>query len=427
MGGATAFSGAPTGGRTASGTAGTNAGGTSATGPKPDAVEKGLCRITIECPSEIIEGSETLCRFAVGNSSGVLEYDDHAALSIRGRSSVGFPKKNYKVELRTQADADNPTNLLGMGQDADWILDGAWADRSFMRNRLTFGLFRDASASHWAPRGRFCEVTLDAEYAGIYVLLERIKRDDDRVNLPEDDGSGSTFIVKQDDDGTLSLSIGVGNKWQLVYPNANRATATQSSAVQAWLNRFGAALKSTNPQDLLALVDRAAIVDFILVEEFAKNIDAYNLSLHFVRSGGGPAWLVPWDIDLGYGQPTLRNSTNDSPTGWISSRTTLIAKLSSVPEIRTELGPRWRVLRNTVFSNAAIAERLDGYASVLNDAAIARNFALWPIEDVDFQQIYAPFSFYDVSSYAEEMAHFRAWITQRLDWIDASIDNYPAK
>ncbi|MGC4064221.1 MAG: CotH kinase family protein [Polyangiaceae bacterium] len=265
--------------------------------PNPTPFEKGLCHITIDCPSEISESSETLCRFTLGDSAGTLQYDDHAALSIRGRSSVGFPKKNYKVELRTSADVDNPTNLLGMGQEADWVLDGAWADRSFMRNRLTFGLFRDANATHWAPRGRYCEVTLDAEYAGIYVLLERIKRDDDRLNLPEDDGTGKTFIVKQDDDGTLSLSIGVGSKWQLVYPNDARATTAQSSAVQTWLNRFGAALKSTNPQDLLVLVDRAAIVDFILVEEFAKNIDAYNLSLHFVRSNGGPAWLVPWDVD----------------------------------------------------------------------------------------------------------------------------------
>ncbi|MGC4064222.1 MAG: CotH kinase family protein [Polyangiaceae bacterium] len=95
--------------------------------------------------------------------------------------------------------------------------------------------------------------------------------------------------------------------------------------------------------------------------------------------------------------------------------------------MRTELGPRWRVLRGTVFSNAAITQRLDGYASILSNEAIARNFALWPIEDVDFQQIYSPFSFYDVSSYAEEMTHLRNWITQRLQWIDSSIDSYPAK
>jgi hypothetical protein len=363
----------------------------------------------------------------VEDSAGGLEYDDHAALSIRGRSSVAFPKKNYKVELRTVADVDNPKNLLGMGQEADWVLDGAWADRSLMRNRLTFSLFRDSGANRWAPRARYCEVTLDAEYAGIYVLLERIKRDDDRLNLPEDDGTGKTFIVKQDDDGTLSLSIGVGSKWQLVYPNDDVASAVQSSAAQAWLDRLGVAIRGTDPKALLALVDRAAIVDYILVEEFAKNIDAYNLSLHFVRSGGGPAWLVPWDTDLGYGQPTLRNSTNDAPTGWVSNRTTLISKLSAVPEIRSALGPRWRELRASIFSNTAITARLDGYAAILSDAVIARNFALWPIEDVDFQEVYAPFSFYDVSSYAEESTHFRNWVAQRLAWMDASIDAYPAK
>jgi hypothetical protein len=414
------------GGASGYGGSGTLAGGASASTTRVEEVaEKGLCAITIQCPSNIVDDTETLCSFGLSDSAGTRVYADSAAVKIRGRTSSNFPKKNYGIELRTAANVDNPVDLLGMGKEADWVLDGAWADRSFMRNRLTYSLLRDANSAIWAPRARYCELSLNGENAGIYVLLERIKRDDDRLNLPEDDGSGSTFIVKQDEAGTLHLSIGVGDKWQLVYPKEVLATPVQRQAAQQWLDRLGAALQSSNPNDLLTMVDPAKIVDWMLVEEFAKNIDAYNLSLYFVKNAGGPVWVVPWDIDLGYGQPTLRNTTNDTPTGWVNTRTALITKLSAIAELHAALGPRYRQLRGSVWSNTAVNAKLDAYAAILATDAIARNFAKWPIESVDFSQFYAPYTFYDVTSYTDEMAHFRSWIEQRLAWLDENIDSYP--
>jgi hypothetical protein len=393
-----------------------------------DLAEKGLCRITMDCGTQkIVDTPPVLCTFEVKDSAGTVAYSDHAAVELRGRSSLGFPKKNYAVELRTAANVDNPANLLGMGGEADWVLDGAWADRSFMRNRLTFGLFRDMSSDRWAPQARYCELTTNGKYAGIYVLLEKIKRDDDRIVLPADDGTGSTFVVKQDDDGALKLTIGSGSKWQVVYPNSSIITTTQTQAVQNWLNQLGTALRSSNAADTLGMFNQAALVDWILVEEFAKNIDAFNLSLYFVRNAGAPAWVVPWDIDLGYGQPTLTDAPNDQPSGWVYTRTSLITKLAQNASLRQALGLRWRELRKGIFSTQAIMARLDGYAAILNPDAIARNFALWPIADVDFSQFYEPYTFYRVSNYAEEVTHFRTWIEQRLTWLDANIDNYPTQ
>ncbi len=391
------------------------------------AAETGLCQLTMACASAIVDTLAVSCAFTVTNALGSAVYDDHAAVQLRGRSSMGFPKKNYGVELRTAADADNPVGLLGMGRDADWVLDGAWADRSFMRNRLSFAVFRDMGAERWAPHARYCELTLNGSYQGIYVLLEKIKRDDDRVVLPEDDGTGSTFLLKQDEDGTLRLSIGVGTRWQSVYPNSKVITPTQTQAAQAWLDRVGEALRGTSPSDLLAYFDAAAIVDWILLEEFAKNIDAYGLSLHVARSAGGPARIIPWDLDLGYGQPTVRNATNEAPEGWVYGRSPLIAKFSAIPRVRDALGPRWRALRAGPLADQAIWTHIDEYAAILDADALAHNFAVWPIQDVDFSVVYSPYTFYDVATYAEEMTHFRAWVNRRLTWLDANLDAYPSR
>jgi hypothetical protein len=393
-----------------------------------DVAEKGLCAIRMACQDEIVDEPKVPCTFELRDSEGTLEYSDHAGVERRGRSSQSFPKPNYGLELRTATDQDNPANLLGMGKEADWVLDGAWADRSFMRNRLVFGLFRDIGKPRWAPQARYCELTLNGQYAGIYVLLEKIKRDDDRVELPDDDGTGSTFLVKQDDEGELSLPIGWasgGDRWALLYPTSEEATDVQVEAVQAWMDRLRDALRSDTPSDILNLLDPAAMIDWILVEELAKNIDGFNLSLFFARASGSLASPIPWDMDLGFGQPTLQGETNESPEGWIYNRTALITTLAATSEIRQGLGPRWRQLRAGHFSNLAIFARLDGYATILEPAAIDRNFALWPIEEVDFQLAYEPYSFYDVTSYADEVTHLRTWIEQRLAWLDANIDSYP--
>ena len=57
----------------------------------------------------------------------------------------------------------------------------------------------------WQPRNRFCEVYLNGEYNGVYVLMENIKRDSNRVDISKlkpdevagDDLTGG-YIIKAD-------------------------------------------------------------------------------------------------------------------------------------------------------------------------------------------------------------------------------------
>jgi hypothetical protein len=324
-----------------------------------------------------------------------------------------------------------------MGQESDWVLDGMWADRSFVRNALAYDSFRDFSVTSYAARGRYATLTLNDEPQGLYRIVERIKRDDDRVNLPEDDGMGSSFLVKQDDDGELRLRLGLQGRWKLVYPASDTATEAQRVGVQAWLDRLNTALTGDAPDDpatgVLSLLALDPTADFILLEELMKNIDAFNLSLHIARGAGGLATLVPWDCDLSLGQPTVsgepdggpNQETNDEPEGWIIHRPPFIETLASVEVLRARLGSRWRELRMTALSDDAIQRKLDRYAMTLLPQAIEENFTLWPIEDVDYADVYEPYTFYDVMTHAEEMTRLKAFLSARLVWIDENIDAYP--
>ena len=77
----------------------------------------------------------------------------------------------------------------------------------------------------YASRTRFCEVVLNGEYQGIYVFMEKIKRDNNRVNVAKlnpdeitgDDLTGG-YIIK------IDKETGSGNGgWSSTFPPPNRS------------------------------------------------------------------------------------------------------------------------------------------------------------------------------------------------------------
>jgi hypothetical protein len=416
------------GGAAGAGTAGAGTAGAAGTG----SAQTALCRLQLTCNQEIVDEPKQSCALTILDGANTQLFMDQAGVELRGRSSLKYPKSNYGIELRTAAGVESPVPMMGMGKESDWILDGSWVDRSFFRNDLVFALFR--ALGRYAPESRACSLSLNGQSRGIYRLREKIKRDDDRVALPADDGSGQSFIISQDDDGTLTFPVGGGTNsavWQLVYPKEETATSAQKTAAQAFLDGLRAAMNSADPGNttngVFTYLDFGSTVDFVLLEEFSKNIDAYNLSLNLAKAPGQPATFIPWDFDLALGQPIIRNqsSANEAPEGWVQNRTPFITALSKIPALPARLGPRWRELRKGPFSNAAISKILDDLARPLDDASLAENFSIWPIAEVDFSQIYRPYSLYPVSSYSEEVQHLRTWINTRLTWLDAHVDGYP--
>jgi hypothetical protein len=393
-----------------------------------------LCQLVAECRAPVKNGAKVDCSFSVTDGVGVLLYANRAGMEYRGRSSLQYPKKNYAVELRDAAGTKMPTSFLGMGKDEDWILDGSWADRSFMRNPLVLDSYASLGTSRYGAQSRFCTFSLNGANQGIYRLGEKIKRSVDRLAIAADDGAGSSFIIKQDDKdnlGILSASLGGRKTWEMIYPKQDTATPAQRAGVQAWLDKFTAALNGADPGNansgVFTFLDLDTTVDWILIQEFSKNIDAYNLSLHLARTAGHTAWLVPWDFDLAFGQPTVSGgqNTNDKPTGWVFNRTPFIVHLSQASQLTTRLPSRWQALRQGGLSDAAIAQRLANYQTTLTPAAVAENFAIWPLEAVNFSQIYKPYTLYRVISYGDELATLSSWIKARLAWMDAHVATYP--
>jgi hypothetical protein len=110
-------------------------------------------------------------------------YSGKVGIEIRGRYSASLPQKPYGFETRDDAGNNLNVQILDMPEENDWILTANYNDKAFLRNYLAFDIFR--KMGHYAPRTLFCEVVVNGQYQGIYLLGEKIKQDKNRVDITE--------------------------------------------------------------------------------------------------------------------------------------------------------------------------------------------------------------------------------------------------
>ena len=103
-----------------------------------------------------------------------IDYEGHVALRYRGNSTYNdSPKKPYSfrtLDGPLKYASKKKAKILGMGKDDNWALMAPYADKSMMRDLLTYELMRPWM--EFTPRGRYCELFLDGTYYGVYILCE---------------------------------------------------------------------------------------------------------------------------------------------------------------------------------------------------------------------------------------------------------------
>ncbi|MFN7147765.1 MAG: CotH kinase family protein, partial [Myxococcota bacterium] len=250
-------------------------------------------------------------------------------IEIHGSSSTGYPKLGYKLECRNGAGEDDDCALVGLPEGSDWVLHAPYSDKTYMRNALAYGLGRDAAdaSGRWEPRAQHVELYLDGEYRGIYLLVERVSRETDRLDIPkttlEDGTVAGGFIVKVDQHRSAGFDTAVGTPLDWVSPKTDKVTAEEAAYLLAWFDQMEAALAADTWADPVvgypAWLDVDAWVDHWLLNELTHNIDAYRLSAYlWVDGPPGAAKLRAgplWDFDRAWGNRNYCDTWNTY--GWI--------------------------------------------------------------------------------------------------------------
>ena len=381
---------------------------------------------------EIYEpGANEPARF--GNSPTV---SSRAGLRVRGMVSRLFPKLSYRLKLRDGSGAARGRSLLGMPADADWVLQGPWLDKSLIRNAFSYDLARAMGCA--AMRTRVCEVFLgtsgqpvtEADYLGVYQLIEDIERGEQRVNLaklaPTENSepaiTGGYLLAWDVGDGTYL------RRWksiQVKYPN--QPSREQMAWIDGAFTQFDKALKGEDFRDPIkgyaAHIEVDDWVNYVLFEELVFNLDAYVRSFYLQKDRGGKIRPGPvWDHDLGLGHEFPMGTSftqwwyvdRNAPHGWVP-------RLAADPDFVAKMSRRWTALRQDVLSNAQTEARIDAFAAPLLFGAADRNFQRWRILDVE--RPFKPDGYVTIATatYPEQIAALKDFLRQRAAWIDANL------
>ena len=356
------------------------------------------------------------------------DFEGVIGIELRGKSSQTFPKKQYGVETRTPDNDDRDVALLGLPAESDWVLHAPYSDKTLMRNVLAYDLAN--RMGRYASRTRYCELVLNGSYQGVYVLMEKIKRGKQRVDIKKlaatdltaPDVSGG-YILKIDKvdwyDSTFTTSNGV----QLVhvYPKGTDIQTQQRTWIRNYMNAFEAALNSTaftNPASgYAAYIDVDSFVDHYILVQATKNIDGLRLSAYMYKDRNGPLVAGPaWDFNLSLGNANYLNGYRSN--GWYTCTTGFAVpwwwdRMLQDPAFVRRCRDRWNELRAGVLDCARLHAFVDRTALTLAEAQ-QRNFQRWPILGT-----YVWPNWYIGQTYDQEVAWMRQWLVGRIGWIDA--------
>jgi len=381
-------------------------------------------------------------------------------IEFRGSSSQTFPKKSFGFETRDNNNEDVDVPLLEYPEEEDWILYGPYSDKSLIRNKLIYDLSRDMG--RYASRSEFVEVEINSEYRGVYVFMEKLKRDANRIdlnNLKEDENSGENltggYILKIDKlsasdfsggnigytttnsfkSNYLPLNATASQEINFLYedPSAEDITTEQKTYITTYVRNFENALASSQFQDATVgyqtFIDVDSFIDFFILNELSNNVDGYRLSTYLQKDKNKKLQMGPiWDFNLAFGNANYcsggatdvwaykfneRCSTDIwlAPFWW--------NRLLQDPDFVAKLKQRWGQLRGSTLSNNTILGKITDYKTALTNAgAIDKNFKKW-----DILSIYVWPNNYIGRTYDAEIIFVENWVKARVTWLDQAIKN----
>ncbi len=371
----------------------------------------------------------------VAKITDVPQYAGRAGMHVRGRTSSCWPKKQFKLELWTETDfEDKKASLLGLPSESDWMLYAPYHDKTLIRNVLTYNWSNDMGL--YALRSRPVElfftetggkITLDnlnggnTDYRGIYMLMERIKIDDDRVDIasletvdnaePEvsggyllkvdkfeagDEGKGEPGSVSS---GHFDTSLNLlGLAIQYDDPSFYVVTGAQQNWIRDWIDEFETVLTSTSFDDPVngyaKYADVESFVEYDILCELFKSLDGYKYSVYMNKDRNGKMAMGPiFDFNYSAGNTFPLNGTDcyvSDPVmaqrgGWYKQLNASWAagwlnKMAGDPEFMLACADKWFAHRKDALSDAKIDADIEYLGALLNaNGAATRNFTRWNV------------------------------------------------
>lgn len=359
-----------------------------------------------------------------------LNYNGKIKIELRGSSSQSLEKKQYGW---TTYEDDGTTkvkvSIMGMPKENDWILNGLAYDASLIRDYLNYNLTR--RLGQYATRTQFCEVIINGDYRGLYILQEKIKDGSNRVNIEkieEEDTEGINltggYITKADkttggDPVAWAMESYAGwtdfihelPKPEDVNEAQNDYIHSQFTSLETTTTEDNAGIATGYP----SVIDIPSFIDFMVMNEFASNVDAYQFSTYFHKDRGGKLRAGPvWDFNLSLGFDAFgerskadvwqfSNGDNEGAKFWTD--------LFDNETYKCYFSKRWNQVTASgqPLNYDSLTDFIDETVTLISEATV-REQERWGT----------------VPDHEAEIAYIKSFITERQAWITANIGAFTA-
>ena len=368
------------------------------------------------------------------NNPEFLNYNGRISIEIRGSSSQMLPKKPYGLTtLQADDETNNNVSLLGMPKENDWVLNSLAFDQTGMRDVLSYEL--SERLGQYASRRVYCEVVINNDYKGLYAFMEKIKVDDNRVNVEKMDATCNSYpeitggyITKADkttgNDPVAWTMQGYGSGWwggtstDFIhhYPKPSEITNSQNNYIHGVFNELASKAGSHDTSitsGIPSVIDIPSFVDFMIIAELSSNVDVYQLSTFFHKDRKGKLRAGPvWDYNLTFGHDEFGyrsrydvwqfdNQDNNGPRFW--------KDLFDTDEFKCYLAKRWFEVtaEGNFMSYSALCDRMDEIDAWITEA-VGRDNQRWS----------------KMTQHVSEVQSMKTWIQQRINWLNNNIGSY---
>jgi len=226
--------------------------------------------------------------------------------------------------------------------------------------------------------------------------------------------------------------------FQFKSPDYEELTQEQVDYITGRIDAMEDALwnyRPTGTRTYLDYIDVENFVDYQIAQELAHNVDGYRLSGKFFKrrdSEDQRFKMVVWDMNLAYGNSDYYQGWRTNTWMYKNNNTMNSAgdpqlipfwwyKLNTDPAYTAALKARWAQYRRSNLREDRIMATVDSLANVLtSQGAVRRNSQAWP----RWGEYVWP-NYYVASSFADEVAWLKQWLSDRIAWMDEQLEFDP--
>lgn len=328
-------------------------------------------------------------------------------IKYRGGISSKYPKHSYSLEL------DSPFQFLDLKADDDWIINAGYVDKTFMRHKLSYDLFRSMHAENLAAECFYSMVNFNNHDRGLYVVMEEVNGS--MLGVDKTDEMAMVFKGPAVFHETrLEYVQEPDNYYQQKYPKISVDDKTDL------MEEFRSFLFETSDEDFAKgigdWVDLRNVADWHLLLLFTNNSDGLMKNFYLYKlDSSTPFRFAPWDYDHSFGRDGDYELNKDTLLISIN-RNVLLRRLmeTNAEEYRDKLKKRWAELTGknklTVESTFNIIR--------LNDRSIAewipKNREIWP----DSSKFY-----FDDNAYDQEISIMKNYVEMRVKSLEVYLQS----